>query len=99
MESIAREKGQLQPYILATGDINHHGQLFLIVDQQIVCEVEISQVPLILISAYFVYNICYIKGCNNFYSFFEYFFLKSEKSCSPSVKHFLTILHHLEFED
>ena len=92
MESIAREKSQLQPYVLATGYINNHGQLFLIVDSQVVCELEVSQVPLILISSYY-YVI--LKDATIFFLFWKNFFLKLDK-CSPSVKHLVTILHHVD---
>lgn len=42
MESIIRNKGQPQPYVLATGNINCHNQLLLIVDCQIVCEIQLT---------------------------------------------------------
>ena len=87
------EKSQPQPYLLSTGDINCCNQLFLIVDCEIVCEVPMDCIPFILLLSYFVYNICYVKGCANMYSFFEVIFLDANADKSPaSIKHFLTAL-------
>ena len=96
LESIVQQRGQPQPYVLASGNINNCDQLFLIVDCEIVCEISVNVVPLVLLSVYFVFNICYVRGCNNFYSFLEGIFLKPNIDKFPSsVKHFITTLHHI----
>lgn len=96
VESIAQMKKQLQPYLLVTGDMNEPDQVFLVVDCQVIGEVEIENLTLVLLAAYFVYNICYVKGCNNFFSFLEvlYFNSNSDK-VAATVKHFFTALHNL----
>ena len=45
-----------------------------------------EDIPYILMAAFFVYNICYPKGCINFYSFLEAVLLKfrSDKA-SPTA--------------
>lgn len=66
-------------------------QAYLVVDNHIVDEVPITDLPLALMAAYFVFNICYPKGCNNFYSFLEVVVLGySPEKASPTVKYFLT---------
>ena len=74
VESIAQMKKQLQPYLLVTGDINEPDQVFLVVDCQVIGEVELKNLTLVLLAAYFVYNICYAKGCNNFFLFWKCYF-------------------------
>ena len=71
IEEIVKENQQPQPYLLATGD---SGQCYLVADCVIVHEVKECP-PLSLLAAYFIYNICYPKGCKNMYSFMEVFSL------------------------
>ena len=79
---------QLEPYILAEGD-----EVYLVVDKTIIDKVASKDTPFLLMSAFFVYNICYCKGCNNTYAFLEVILLQfpPEKAC-PSVKFLLTKL-------
>ena len=66
---------------------------YLVVDKQVIDEVPIDNLPIVLMAAFFVYNICYPKGCSNFYSFLEISMLKfSIEKASPSVTYFLTKL-------
>ena len=66
------------------------------VDGTVVDEVPIDNLPFVLMAAFFVYNICYPKGCNNFYSFLEVSMLKySAVNASPSVSHLLATLSSL----
>ena len=75
------------------GDQENPTQAFLVVDREIVTEVNIEDIPFTLMSSFFVFNIHYPKGCNNFYAFMEVYtlgFLLSK--ASPTVKHFATAL-------
>ena len=97
LKSVVKEKGQLEPYLLVNGTIEEYGQIFLVVDLEILGEVPINIVPLILLSVFFVYNIRYPPGCSNMYSFFEFMFLNSKHDKYPSsVSHFYSTLHHME---
>ena len=89
-EVIIDEKGQMEPYILVTDS-----RAVLFVDCKIIGEVQSSDNYFIsLISAYFVFNICYITGCNNFFSLFETVLFKSKPDkASLSVRHLLTALN------
>ena len=51
-------------------------QAFLVTDKRIVTEVAFPDIPLILLAAYFGYNICYPKGCINLFTFLEVMLLK-----------------------
>lgn len=66
--TVVEEIGNLAPYIFASGDVQSPIQTFLVIDKKVVCEVTFEDVPFVLIS---VFNICYLKGCSNIYSFIE----------------------------
>ena len=40
-------------------------QAYLVVDKKVVDDVSFEDIPYILMAAFFVYNICYPKGCIN----------------------------------
>ena len=78
----------MTPYILVCGaDANI--QSFLVVDKVIISEVKtFNDLPFALMSAYFVFNICYPRGCNNLFSFMEVMTLKYlSTKASATVKH------------
>ena len=86
----------LAPYILMTGSLHHPEQAFLVVDKTIISEIQgFENIPFILLSAFFVFNIKYPAGCNNFYSFLEVLLLQLPiKKASITVKHFISSLSH-----
>ena len=44
-------------------------QTLLVVDKTIVCEIPtFGNIPFMLMASFFVFNICYPKGCINLYS-------------------------------
>ena len=88
---MVKDSGRLEPYIAIVGKESLDASL--VVDHQVVDEVPIDNLPFVLMAAFFVYNICYPKGCNNFYSFLEVSMLKySAEKASPSVSHLLAKL-------
>lgn len=68
IQSIVKERKQMEPYILSNGTVSDHNQLFLIVDCHVLGEVSPQTVPFVLLAVYFVYNNCYPRGCNIFIS-------------------------------
>ena len=72
-------------------------QTFLVVDKTIVCEMEVpNDIPFILMAAFFVFNICYPKGCSNLFSFMEILTLNYPSDrASATVKHFLSSLTNI----
>ena len=86
---VAAGNENLAPYVLVVSDQQEAMQTFLIVDRQVVMEVQLENVPLILMSAFFVFNIHYPVGCSNFYAFLEVYTLGfALAKASPTVKHF-----------
>ena len=73
--SVAAENGNLSPYILIVGDYLEPRQAFLVTDRQVVSEVNIVDIPLVLMAAFFIFNICYPPSCGNFYAFLEVYTL------------------------
>ena len=88
---IAADNSNLAPYILAVGDYKEE-QLFLVTDKKVVLEIKTEDVPLTLMSAFFIYNICYPSGCINFYAFMEVFTFSFDLYKAPSVRHFVSSL-------
>ena len=71
-------------------------QSFLVVDKSLVCECPLNNVPVILLSAFFSFNICYtpvICYMSQFFSFLEYVFLDYKTKLPPSVKHLIASLN------
>ena len=64
---IVGDIANLQPYIVVVGKDDLVA--YLVVDKQVIDEVPIDNLPFALMAAFFVYNICYPKGCNNFLFF------------------------------
>ena len=95
VEAIVAERKQPQPYILATGTLSDPKQMFLIVDCVVIGEIKVEQLALIIFTAYFVFNISYVKGCCNMFSFLEVLFCKSNADkASSTVRHFITALNN-----
>ena len=95
LENIIIQKKQPLPYILLTEDINDPDQAFLGIDCSIIGEVKIESIPFVLLSAYFIFNICYIKGCNNFFNYLEALLLDGNREkMTGSVRLFIIALHN-----
>ena len=75
--------------MLISGTWSDPSQPFLVVDKHIVCEItDLLDIPYMLMAAFFVFNIHYMQGCNNFYSFMEVITLNFPgNKASPTVKH------------
>ncbi len=85
------KKGQKSPYILLSGSKDQL-QSFLVVDKTLVCECPLDNIPLILLSSFFSFNICYTPGCNKYFSFLEHVFLDYKSKLPASVKHLIASL-------
>ena len=79
-----------------TGTLQDPGQVFLVVDKTVINEIHpFEDIPLVLLSAYFVFNIKYAVGCNNLFSFFEIILLGFPKTKAfITVNHFFTSIDH-----
>ena len=79
--------------MITDGDTDSEDNLdvYLVIDKQIIDKASFINLPYLLMASFFVYNICYPKGCTNFYSLLEIVVLNySIEKASPCVKFFLT---------
>ena len=86
----------ITPYIMVIGQISVANQAFLVVDKTLISELPLDcSLPFALLAAFFVFNICYPKGCANLFSFMEIITLSYPASkSSATVKHFLSSLEN-----
>ena len=72
MKRVSEENKILEPYIIVVGSPDCYTQAFLIIDGRLIGEVkDIDTIPLVLLAAYYAFNICYPKGLGAFYSILE----------------------------
>ncbi len=87
MTNVIEEKNQSEPYLLVLGTWSTPVEVFVIIDQEVLCEVEIKSATLAIISAFFVFNICYIKSLVYVFTFLEILLNLSPK-IPPTVSNF-----------
>ena len=69
--TVVEDISNLTPYMLIVGNIGDATQAFLVAVKKIISDVKFDDLPFCLMAAFFVFNICYPKGCCNFYAFME----------------------------
>ena len=62
----------------------------------VLCKVPIQQVPFVLLSTYYVFNMQYSHGCSNFFSFLEFLFLGIKPPKRTKLQHFITGLTNVD---
>ena len=71
-------------------------QAVLIAEKQIICTFDPRDIALVLLSAFYVFNIHYTEGCTNFYSALEAMLLKQKPPPRKTrLNAFLSRLEHL----
>ena len=84
------------PLVIITGDYRDAVQAVLVFENDIVYDISTDTIPVSLLSFYYVYNLCYPKGCNNFYAFIEAgLFNIDVRNMPTSVTNFLTRINAL----
>ena len=78
-----------QPCIVVRGRLDGIKDTVLVVERKAVTTFPPCEAPLLLLGAFYCYNMHYTEGCKNLYSFFEVVFLKRNK---PSKKTRLTAI-------
>ena len=86
------EKGQNEPYILLCGDVTKPDQFMLVIDGHVICDIAGNDILFAVLSAYFIFNICYIPGCINVFKFLETSLLNISLKLPASVNHFMASL-------
>ena len=88
-----------QPMVIIIGDYRDPIQAFLICEKKVLFEVPTKDIPVSLLMPYYIFNMCYPKGCNNFYTFIEIgIFNIKVKNVPLTIGGFLTRLDALKLE-
>jgi len=59
----------MHPIVVMAGDYRNVVQTMIVCEGKIMYDISADTIPVSLLSFYYVYNFCYPKGCNNFYTF------------------------------
>ena len=71
-------------------------QAYLVIDSVTTVEIKCKDIVFILLSSFFVFNICYTKGCQYLFPFFEQALLNFvNKTVPPSVNHSMASLENV----
>lgn len=82
--------------IVIIGDYQQPEQAFLCSEKKVLGEVDRENVTVVLLSTYYVYNLCYPKGTGNLYSFLETsLFNLNTSNISPTVSGLLARLNSI----
>ncbi len=65
-----------QPCIIIRGSLGKVKDAVLVVERKIVSSFPPNETPLVLVGAFYAFNMHYTEGCKNFYSFLEVVFFK-----------------------
>ena len=85
--------------IIIIGEYRNPIQGFLVCEKKMICEIPTKESPIYLLALYYIFNMCYPKGCNNFYAFIEIgIFNLGVKNVPITIGTFLTRLNALKFE-
>ena len=87
------------PMVIIIGDHKDPVQAFLVCEKKILCEISTKDIPVSLLMPYYTFNMCYPKGCSNFYTFIEVgIFNMSVKNVPHTLAGLLTRLNALKLE-
>ena len=90
------EKCPDHPLVIIAGDYRDPVQAVLVFENETIYDISTDTIPISLLSFYYVYNLCYPKGCSNFYTFMEAgVFNLDLKNMPTSVANFLTRINAL----
>ena len=94
LQKVAKDSENLEPSLLALGEKNSVKEIYLVAEKSVICKVKhIQEAPLVLLSAFYSYNMFYPKGTENFYAFLEYIILdKKPTKMTANLSHFITTL-------
>ena len=54
-QQFVAEEALLQSYVVVNTDLD---EAFLVTDKEIICKVNVGEIPLVLVAAFYVFNIC-----------------------------------------
>ncbi len=77
------------PCVIVRGPLDAIKDAALVVEKRVITTFPPKELPLVLVSAFYAYNMHYTEACTNFYTFFEVVFFKHKK---PAKKTRLTAI-------
>ena len=84
-----------QPILVVQGNHVSTKAIFLFTDKTLVCKVE-AKIPLVLLGAFYVFNVEYTTGCVNTFQFLEAYFLgNTALTKKNSIGNFLSQLENM----
>ena len=93
MESYCAEVTELAPSLMFIGRLGNVREVFLVAEGSLISKVEAIEAPLVLLAAYYSYNMSYPPGLVTFYTFLEYIILeKKPQILGGTLSNFITQL-------
>lgn len=83
--------------MVVVGDHREPEQAFLVLENKTVCELKTCDIPIDPVAMFYVHNMCYPKGCTNFYTFIESSLFMLSTQVPSSVISFVTRLDSLDY--
>lgn len=85
-----------QPCIMVRGSMAEPKEAFLCIERTVLCKAPCCEIPLILMAAFYVFNMEYTQGLINVYTFLEYTLLNHSlpKDGKTKLKQFLAQMSH-----
>jgi len=84
-----------QPCVIIKENQGKISQAVLVAEKNIVCTFNLREVGMVLLSAFYAFNMHYPEGCSNFYSALEAILLKQKKP--PRKTRLTAFLSRLEY--
>lgn len=86
IEKAASDVPEVAPCILVSGQLNKVKETYLVVEKKQICQVKPSILsPLLLLAAFYCYNMSYPTGLKSLYAFLEYVILDMKPQKMSSV--------------
>lgn len=79
MKEAATKAPSPQPCLVVKGALHAVQEAALVVERQVIAPFPPKEAPLVLLSAFFSFNMHFTEGCTNFYTFLEVVFFKRKK--------------------
>jgi len=84
---------QPQPVVLVRGSASNPKEGYLVIENTVMSKIRVDELPIVLFTTYYVFNIEYAAGTRNFFQFLEIIFLNaSVPKTKTRLNHFLNML-------
>ena len=80
IQEVAKNIEEPAPSLVVLGQLKDAKEVFLVVEGNLISKIEIIKAPIILIGAFYCFNMTYPKGLHNLYMFLEYILLDKKPS-------------------